>query len=224
MLTASALRFVGFVSLTTAGAGAPTGVSKSNVTVPALGTGTGDISITLGQGGVDKAQCVVFKAEKSATALTSTIVHTSDTVKQILGWNAAGAAADVSVSLAFFQLDASQSWGPGPIQPNDLMLIAGCILTTNGAGAPVIIQNFNCTIGNGTGTGDQNITLGEGGVDEQQCVIAKWDEGAAGQISSIIHTSDTVKQILIFNPNGDAAVDGTVGVFFFRPAAESYRA
>lgn len=56
-------------------------------------TGAGDFNLTLDQG-CDSTQCSVHATARSATFAVATVVHTSDTVKQVLIWDAAGAALD----------------------------------------------------------------------------------------------------------------------------------
>ena len=56
--------------------------------------GAGDHSITLDGGGIDSTECMTSVIARGAASVNVTVVHTSDTVKQILMWDNAGVAID----------------------------------------------------------------------------------------------------------------------------------
>ena len=100
----TALQYLGGCTLTTNGAGAPVIIAQDNVTIPALGAGAGDISITLGDGGADANEIVyALWSDSNAAAITPHIVHTSDTVKQILLLDNAAAAIDGTFGFYVFK-------------------------------------------------------------------------------------------------------------------------
>lgn len=228
MLPLSALEFIGGAIFTTNGGGAPVAIAQSNCSLAAAGAGAGDLTITLGEGGVDRAQAVIFAACVDATAtLGPQVVHTSDTAKQILTFDDAGVAADRTSSVFFFR----RTGVAGPFSGSNphasvgalpagtaLQYLGGCTLTTNGAGAPTIIAQDNVTIpALGTGIGDITIVLGDGGADANEIVYALWsDSNAVDTTPHVVHTSDTQKQILLVDNTG-APIDGTFGFYVFKP-------
>lgn len=55
---------------------------------------------------------------------------------------------------------------------------------------------YNCTAADaGSGVGDFDLTIGEGGVDRTQCQIVVIGDSGGLAAPSVIHTSDTVKRI-----------------------------
>ncbi len=80
--------------------------------------------------------------------------------------------------------------------------IAAYAYVTFDEGAVTAQVAYNCTVADaGAGDGDFNLTIGEGGVDRELCIIKAIAETAAGdgatsaRNASTIHTSDTVKRI-----------------------------
>lgn len=77
-------------------------------------------------------------------------------------------------------------------------------------GSIVNSVGYNCQIA-GNGTGDYNITIGEGGADGNVCMTSLVPETAAAggagsaRAGTVHHTSDTVKQIRFFDDAGAAA-------------------
>ena len=66
-------------------------------------TAAGIFVVTLEAGGIDASECVVATSVGLGTAQMLSVVHTSDTVKTILSFSDAGAAADPTfVNLVFF--------------------------------------------------------------------------------------------------------------------------
>ena len=72
-----------------------------------VNNGVGDFTVTLGDGGADAAECLVFITPRTtaATAIPR-VVHTSDTAKQILFLSDAGAAVDTAFDVLVQQFVA----------------------------------------------------------------------------------------------------------------------
>lgn len=88
-------------------------VAQSGCVAGVVHNGDGDNSITLGQGGVDAAECVAKIAKRGANVASGNVsfgfVNTSDTVKQVTSVqeDAAGAAsvaANVDFSITIFRI------------------------------------------------------------------------------------------------------------------------
>lgn len=78
----------------------------------------------------------------------------------------------------------------------------------DGEGIVTAERRYNCTLAK-SGTGDYDITIGEGGADLRLCMVDAVSQtaSAAGATSvrapSVIHTSDTVKKVQFRNDAGD---------------------
>ena len=66
-----------------------------------------------------------------------------------------------------------------------------------------------------TGAGIYTATLGQGGVDVNECALAL-EIGTANIIAQAVHTSDTVKTINTFLGSTGAATDSIVGLLVMR--------
>lgn len=70
--------------------------------------------------------------------------------------------------------------------------------------AGVVAQSaYNCTVADaGSGVGDIDVTIGEGGVDRTLCQIVVTPDIVAASAATTIHTSDTVKRIQFRDDSG----------------------
>lgn len=69
-------------------------------------TGAGVYTLTLDDGGLDSAECVVMATVRAAFAdnCAITVEHTSDTVKTVSTGTGAGTAADLSFDLSLIHI------------------------------------------------------------------------------------------------------------------------
>lgn len=98
--------------------------------------------------------------------------------------------------------------------------LVGFIAFDTGAGTVTAQRAYNATVAR-TADGDYNVTIGQAGVDEDLCEIsASATSGAAvgvgtARIINVIHTSDTVKRVLVRDDVGALAL-ATVNIAFRR--------
>lgn len=84
-----------------AGGVSPTYTKQRGFTATVARAGAGNYTITLDGGGIDATESIENLQVRGATLSHFSIVHTSDTAKQILMTDAAGTALDADFSVSF---------------------------------------------------------------------------------------------------------------------------
>lgn len=84
-----------------AGGVSPTYTKQRGFTATIARGGAGNYTLTLDGGGVDATECIDNIQPRGATVGHFSVVHTSDTAKQIIFTDGGGTATDVDFSVSF---------------------------------------------------------------------------------------------------------------------------
>lgn len=159
-------------------------------------TGAGDYLLTL-ERAIDLTDEAIIVTPRDATLAFNSVVNTSDTQKQILTYDGAAGALDHGLDFAIFKIRC--------VDGKEVVAAGSFGGAAAGAAAAYGEKGGAMTR---TGVGDYNITL-DRGLDTTECVVLVTSLTTGERSVRIVHTSDTVKQVLL-QTNLGAAVDSDV--------------